>query len=541
LWAWLERTIFSQSLEMLLDSSSTDPTGLPKSNVLIVGSGPIGLMLGVALEKLGVSVLILEAGGYFLDKNVLNDLQGECVGAVLSGLVVGRTRQIGGGLNLWGGQLALLEDEDLLRRGTNGSMRWPISRSELYSSMSEVLKILGAAAIDLYVTPMSIQRESHLAQPYGLKIFQTAWLKRPKLASSFWENLRHTKAITLVYNLPCVGIDYDANTERVNGVIATNCSGKRVSLSADHTILAAGSLENARLLLLPTANGERAQWHERKWLGCGFNEHIDAITARIEIVDRSRINDIFDPIIYRGFKYSPKITWAESQRTGRDISACGILIWPGNMRNAVSELVSLGRTLFLQRQVQSILSLPRAIISSVRQIFPLAYRYARQRRIGSFTDRDAYLGVSTEQPVRAESRIILSTQERDRHGVPRLVVNWVRANEELNSLREFTAAVQCWLEKEKIAKVHIDPSLDQRDFSFLDKAADGLHHAGTTRMGLSPATSVVDTDLRVHGVKNLYVCGSSVFPSSGCANPTLTAMALAGRLAKTIAAEISSR
>jgi choline dehydrogenase-like flavoprotein len=211
------------------------------------------------------------------------------------------------------------------------------------------------------------------------------------------------------------------------------------------------------------------------------------------------------------------------------------------MRNAVSELVSLGRTLFLQRQVQSILSLPRAIISSVRQIFPLAYRYARQRRIGSFTDRDAYLGVSTEQPVRAESRIILSTQERDRHGVPRLVVNWVRANEELNSLREFTAAVQCWLEKEKIAKVHIDPSLDQRDFSFLDKAADGLHHAGTTRMGLSPATSVVDTDLRVHGVKNLYVCGSSVFPSSGCANPTLTAMALAGRLAKTIAAEISSR
>lgn len=526
---------------MFIDSYSTDLTGFPKSNVLIVGSGPVGLMLAVALENLGFSVLILEAGGYFLDANAQNDLQGQCIGTALSGLVVGRTRQIGGGLNLWGGQLALLENDDLLRGGANSSMSWPISRSELYGSTSEVLKILGAVAIDLDATPKSIQRESHLAHPYGLKIFQTAWLKRPKLASSFWERLRRTKAITLAYNLTCVGIDYDRSTEWVNGVIATSYSGKRISLSAHHIILAAGSLENARLLLLPTANGGQAQWHERKWLGRGFNEHVDAITARIEIVDRSRINDIFDPTIYRGFKYSPKITWAESHRTGREISACGILIWPRNMRNAVSELVSLGRTLFIQRQIQDIFMLPRAIVSSVRQIFPLAYRYARQRRIGSFTDRDAYLGVTTEQPVRAESRIILSAQERDRQGIPRLVVNWVRTDAELNSLREFTAAVRCWLEKEKIAKVHMDPSLDRRNLSFLDKAADGLHHAGTTRMGLSPATSVVDTDLRVHGVRNLYVCGASVFPSSGCANPTFTAMALAVRLAKTIAADTSTR
>jgi choline dehydrogenase-like flavoprotein len=71
----------------------------------------------------------------------------------------------------------------------------------------------------------------------------------------------------------------------------------------------------------------------------------------------------------------------------------------------------------------------------------------------------------------------------------------------------------------------------------LDDANDALHHSGTTRMGSSPKTSVVDSGLRVHGVKNLYVCGASVFPSSGYANPTLTAMALAFRLAKTIAAD----
>src|SRR5262249_34093276 len=155
----------------------------------------------------------------------------------------------------------------------------------------------------------------------------------------------------------------------------------------------------------------------------------------------------------------PKITWMKSHRTGREISAYGILFWPQNIRNAFSELVMLGRTLFVQRQVPNLSILPRAMVSSVRQILPLMYRYATQRLIGSFTDRNAYLRGWTEQPVRAESRLALSTQERERQGIPRRVLHWDRADEELNSLRDLTAAVRSWLEGERIAKVYMDPGL----------------------------------------------------------------------------------
>ena len=55
---------------------------------------------------------------------------------------------------------------------------------------------------------------------------------------------------------------------------------------------------------------------------------------------------------------------------------------------------------------------------------------------------------------------------------------------------------------------------------------------GTTRMGTEPATSVVDPDLRVHGQANLYAAGASVFPTSGCVNPTYTIVALSIRLAR---------
>jgi choline dehydrogenase-like flavoprotein len=65
----------------------------------------------------------------------------------------------------------------------------------------------------------------------------------------------------------------------------------------------------------------------------------------------------------------------------------------------------------------------------------------------------------------------------------------------------------------------------------LAQAMDGYHQIGTARMDQSERLGVVDTDCRVHGVNNLYVAGSAVFPTSGQANPTLMAVALAARLA----------
>ena len=57
------------------------------------------------------------------------------------------------------------------------------------------------------------------------------------------------------------------------------------------------------------------------------------------------------------------------------------------------------------------------------------------------------------------------------------------------------------------------------------------HHMGTTRMHNDPKLGVVDENCKVHGTDNLFIAGSSVFPSSGFANPTLTLVSLALRLA----------
>jgi choline dehydrogenase-like flavoprotein len=59
----------------------------------------------------------------------------------------------------------------------------------------------------------------------------------------------------------------------------------------------------------------------------------------------------------------------------------------------------------------------------------------------------------------------------------------------------------------------------------------GWHHMGTTRMHRDPKQGVVDENSRIHGIENLFVAGPSVFPTGGYANPSLTIVALALRLA----------
>jgi choline dehydrogenase-like flavoprotein len=128
-----------------------------------------------------------------------------------------------------------------------------------------------------------------------------------------------------------------------------------------------------------------------------------------------------------------------------------------------------------------------------------------------------------EQVPRAESRVHLSTS-RDRLGMNTLVLDWKIDREESVSLVRLQSLLAERLSQRRAGEL-------QGAGEAAPSYTDASHHIGTTRMSADPRLGVVDASTRVHGVANLFIAGSSVFPTAGSANPTLTIVALALRLA----------
>jgi choline dehydrogenase-like flavoprotein len=89
-----------------------------------------------------------------------------------------------------------------------------------------------------------------------------------------------------------------------------------------------------------------------------------------------------------------------------------------------------------------------------------------------------------------------------------------------------------------VADINLDPPIEGRDWPSTFEAEGTWHHMGTTRMQDSPKLGVVDPNCLVYGTSNLYIAGSSVFPTAGANFPTITIVALALRLSDHIAREI---
>jgi choline dehydrogenase-like flavoprotein len=140
-----------------------------------------------------------------------------------------------------------------------------------------------------------------------------------------------------------------------------------------------------------------------------------------------------------------------------------------------------------------------------------------------------------DQEPSPSSRIRLGSA-RDHRGVPIAELDWRLSERDRWSMSRAQELLAPALSRRLGADVH--SLLVDED---LPDLGVGCHHMGTTRMSTSPRHGVVDADCRVHGTDNLYVAGSSVFPTGGTANPTLTIVALADRLASHLAATVPGR
>ena len=317
------------------------------------------------------------------------------------------------------------------------------------------------------------------------------------------EVLRASNVHTLLH-ANAVELEIGPESGRVARVRVATLAGNRFSVAARIVVLATGGIENARILLASRAGRPRGVGNDRDLVGRFFMDHLH-LRAGVYLPS----SPAFDGAFYRR---------REDQRAIGVLTVAEALLRRRGL---------LGFSLTLSRR-----SLPRdeAIGGDVQRAASDLEEGLASAGASRLPDA-TMLECRTEPAPNPDSRVTL-TAGRDALGMPRARLDWQLTEYDFASLRAGQEIVAREVGRAGVGRVQLPR--DAPRSAWTQKIRGGQHHIGTTRMSDDPARGVVDAHCRVHGSENLYVAGSSVFPTAGSANPTLTLTALALRLADRI-------
>lgn len=474
---------------MLFEHPSQAALGSRTWDVCIIGSGPAGTTLASELAARGRSVLMLEAGGTQFDEASQKEYEGEVVGPLKFPLEVGRLRYLGGTSNHWGGFCQALDAIDFEPKVPGVDTEWPIRRGDLdpFLARAESILELGPAKEDA---------------PFGEHLRLTSMRYSPPVnfARKYRPALEASRDATVVLNACVVDLRERAGT--IESVDVRDPAGVSHPVRARRFVLCAGGIENSRLLLWANYKNSGRVVRDPRTLGRYWIEHPHFTIGEALLEENA-------PFEYDRWN----IAWASP--TARTLRERGLL-------NAGLRLTRKSR------------ESSRQLVADLACVAPELGAWAMaklKRRLFC----GAMMRASWEQAPQPWNRVVLS-RDLDRHGVPRAELHWRLSDLDRRTVLGSATLFAEEIATRKLGRVRLDPWVFGRGGFPSDDEVKGNHHMGGTRMHRDPARGVVDADCRVHGIANLYVGGSSVFPSGGAANPTLTIVQLALRLSDRLAA-----
>jgi choline dehydrogenase-like flavoprotein len=450
-----------------------------KADVCVIGAGPAGITLAAGLVRAGATVALVESGNWNEepDPQELNhgDADGPIIKSYLKYLRQGRRRQVQGSAVGWGGWCMPFRGIDFERRPWVGHSGWPVSRAELEPYERRAVEMFGFDAF-------------HEPEPDGSLVrLSYHFPDNPLLFRAMLLELLPHSALSL--ELDATAIEFKKDGDRVQSVRFARSSGDDLRVSADTVVLAAGGIENPRLLL---AHGQ-ALSVEADAVGRYFMDHPHVLAGSIHIPDPT-----------------PLRTYLRGSNE------------PGH------------RTLH-------VLGLPEAV--QRREGLLNVSVEVRMRVDAMLSDEpvEGELYLRSEQSPNPESRVSLGRRS-DRFGVPQPYLSWQLLDEDWDSVVR-TAELTAGALQERVGATAQLSIRSDTPWPWNPAGPNesrngtwGFHHMGTTRMADDPSEGVVDSNCLVQGTSNLYVAGSSVFPTGGCANPTYMIVVLAHRLVDHIAA-----
>jgi hypothetical protein len=514
----------------------SEPEILPE--ILVVGAGAVGLVLGIALARSGRRVTLIEGGPATPPADFIARNAGPNSGVDHLGLAEGRMKALGGTTRLWGGQLVPFGPSDFGATYA-GKPAWPIDHETLEPWFDRAFDFLGvaeagrnAAGVWRRVGGAPIDLGASLAATMNI------WLPVADFTKLFAADIAGLPSLRIVTDMEATALEF-ATDGRVAAVRARAVGGTTHHLAAPHIVLANGTMEIARLLLRAAATAPNCPFSANANIGRGFIDHLHGIVGRVEGGDVAKLRAGFENILVDGRKYSVKIRASDDFLQRHGIANCAATFnASGSIRQAIGDVHDLFRRVFAKGDWRRAGTTMVDAFRTLRMLAPILWTYLVRRRSYSLFDRGILLGLEIEQIPVAESHLFLDPAAPPETAA--IGVHWAFDGRELEAADLFCTELARSFAEHGLGTITLDPRVAARDPALFAELHDAFHHMGGARMAEHAGAGVVDRDLRVFGCDNLSVLGAAIFPSGSFANPTLTAIALALRLAERLDAEIGA-
>lgn len=542
---------------MIRDADSIPNGSRLEADVCVVGGGPAGIALALSLSDQGHAVLLLESGRLQAHAPTQDLYEGEVADEQLhSPPGKYRQRRLGGSSAIWGGRCMPFDPIDFETRAHIPHSGWPISYEDLLpwypraNALAEAGRFLydGAQALAPGTGPLIAGFDSERVLSNGLERFSCP----THFGSRYARRLALAPTLEVLLGANCTALRLQADGQALRELEVRTLAGTQFTVAAKSTVLAAGGLETARLLLASRDVAARGVGNAHDVVGryymCHIAGNVGTLTVHGPTSDVRHGYEISPEGIYCRRRLS--VAAGEQRRLGL-ANAVARLHFPRITdpahRSGVLSGLFLARKLIsyeyskrlkdgapptagvYARHLLNVMADPldtTAFLSHWLMKRTLAERKFPSVILRNRSNRFS-LEVHGEQIPQAHSRVTLGAGV-DALGMPRLKVDWRYSRADIDSLG---ASLDLMAEEfERSGKARFDYKPHTLEEDLMRFGAYGGHHIGTARMGTDPRSSVVDADCRVHSVRNLFVAGSAVFPTSSQANPTLTLIALSLRL-----------
>lgn len=523
---------------MIIDANTVPDNQVLESDICIIGAGAAGLCIANALQNTSLQVTMLESGGFEYDQKTQSLYQGKNVGLPYFPLDSSRLRFFGGTTNHWGGYCQPLNEFDFKKHDHISHSGWPIDITDLESYYLQTMKELHLGPFEWkseYWEEHSAKKTLKFSNPrMENRVLQIVTSDYRNFAHNYRKDLETSKNINTYLNANVTDIACNESGNSVRQVAVNTLEGKQFSVKAKNFVLAAGGIENPRIMLFSNKQHKNGLGNQYDLIGRFFAEHPRFTVGKIYPASAKVNMEFYFPHKVNGVTIKGDVSLSPTALDQAGLTDVQFKLSPVHDDAHVAALKSKGgNSLINILQSAKKGKMPAEFNKHLsRVIFDIenipGFFYSKMNK-NNLPVKYLNMVIRLDSTPNPDSRVKLSVSERDALGLPQLELDW-----RLNGSDKDIAFRAAKIVGESIGQEgfgRLQMTINSSDNNWPEDLAGGFHHMGTTRMSNDPKSGVVDENCKVHDLANLFIAGSSVFPTYGSGAPTLTIIALALRLA----------